>query len=293
MLRHRLAVGLPLGCLALAGFLWPGWPGMVLFLGFGAFLLVEGLREFHNMAQAMGLPGNRRASYAAGLGFLAGGPVAFWLAPQAPVLVAGSLDGIVLAVLLVLLALGLFREGPSRESLTRCGVSLAAVAYVAWASSFLAKLYFSGTGGPRLVLFVVVATKSADVGAFVLGTLTSKLPGGNHKLCPRLSPKKSWEGLLGGILASLACCFGLLWLWPHTMTLHDTRVVTWVTALLFGLLAPVIGLLGDVAESGFKRASGFKDSGDLPGLGGVLDIMDSLIPVAPLFYAYIHLIALP
>ena len=291
MLRHRLAVGLPLGCLALAGFLWPGWPGMVLFLGFGGFLLLTGLREFHDMADAMELPGARSASYLAGLGFLATAPLAAWITPSSPAQVAGPLDAAVLVLLLVVLALGLFREGPSRESLVRCGVSLAAVAYVAWGSSFLAKLYFSGIDGRRLVLFVVLATKSADMGAFALGSLTAKLPGGNHKLCPGISPKKSWEGLLGGVVASLACCFGLLWLWPDSMTLHGDRVVTWVTALLFGLLAPIVGLLGDVAESGFKRASGFKDSGNLPGLGGVLDILDSLIPVAPLFYAYIHLLA--
>ncbi|MBT7301569.1 MAG: phosphatidate cytidylyltransferase [Victivallales bacterium] len=121
--------------------------------------------------------------------------------------------------------------------------------------------------------------------------MTAKLPGGNHKLCPRLSPKKSWEGLFGGVIASLACAFGLLHLWPESMTLHGVQVVNWAVALAFGLLAPVLGLLGDVAESGFKRASGFKDSGRLPGLGGVLDILDSLIPVAPLFYACIHLLA--
>ena len=66
MLRQRLAVGAPLGCLALASFLFPGWPGALLFLCLGGFLIVEGLREFHNMAEAMGLPGARQACYLAG-----------------------------------------------------------------------------------------------------------------------------------------------------------------------------------------------------------------------------------
>lgn len=291
MLKHRLAVGIPLGVLALAAFLWPGWPGSLLFLAFGAFLVVVGLKEFHDMADAMGLPGARRASTVAGLGFLLAPPLAAILSPQSPVHLAGALDAAVLTLLLALLAVDLLRAGPSRESLARCGVSLAAVAYVAWSVSFLAKLYFSGVDGPRLALFAVVATKSADIGAFVLGSLTAKLPGGNHKLCPRLSPKKSWEGLVGGILASLACCFGLLRLWPDSLTLDGVQAVTRTTALVFGLVAPCLGLLGDVAESGFKRASGFKDSGKLPGLGGVLDILDSPIFVAPCFYAYLILTA--
>ena len=76
------------------------------------------------------------------------------------------------------------------------------------------------------------------------------------------------------------------------MALQGVQVVNWGTALFLGLVAPIVGLMGDVAESGLKRASGFKDSGNLPGLGGVLDILDSVIPVAPLFYAYIHIVAI-
>jgi phosphatidate cytidylyltransferase len=281
MLKHRLAVGLPLGCFALASFLCPGTLGAVLLLLFGAFLILEGLREFHNMAKAMGFPGSRRISYAAGVGFLLTAPIAAWLAPEQPMLLAGALDAMVLGVFLTLLAMSLLREVPSRESLSRCGVSLAAVTYVAWGMSFVAKLYFSGADGQYLVLYLVVVTKIADVGAFTIGSLTA---------CPRLSPKKSWEGLFGGMVASLACAFGMLHLWPGSLSLHGVPVITTGTALFLGLLAPVVGLLGDIAESGFKRASGFKDSGNLPGLGGVLDILDSIIPVAPLFYAYLHLV---
>jgi phosphatidate cytidylyltransferase len=262
-----------------------------LFLGFGAFLLFEGLREFLNMAQAMGLPGSRSASYLAGLGFLLAAPLSAWGAPEHPALLAYALDAMVLGLFLALLALGVLQEGPSRHSLTRRGVSLAAVTYVAWSMSFVAKLYFSGSDGPHLVLYLIAVTKAADMGAFAVGSLTAKLPGGNHKLCPRLSPKKSWEGLLGGIAASLLCAFALLLLWPSSLSLRGVQVVTGTTALFLGLLAPILGLLGDVAESAFKRASGFKDSGNLPGLGGVLDILDSIIPVAPLFYAYLHLLA--
>lgn len=291
MLKQRLAVGLPLGLLALAAFLWPGWPGSLLFLLFGGFLVVAGLNEFHDMAEAMHLPGVRWASSLAGLALLLAPFLVGAATSRSPVRLAGAMDAAVLTLLLTLLAIDLFRAGPSREALVRCGVSLAAVAYVAWGVSFLAKLYYSGVDGPRLALFAVAATKSADIGAFILGSLTAKLPGGNHKLCPRLSPKKSWEGLFGGILASLACCFGLLLLWPASLTLDGVQAVTWTTALVFGLVAPCLGLLGDIAESGLKRASGFKDSGKLPGLGGVLDILDSPIFVAPCFYAYLMLAA--
>ena len=291
MLRHRLLVGSALGAVVLASMFWPGWPGAALFLCFGAFLVVTGLCEFHAMAAALGHPGLPWTSALAGVGFMLVGPVSAWLLPDSPLHLAGALDGLALALLLVSLAVGLLRDEPSRASLTRCGVSLAAVAYVAWTTAFLGKLYFSGVDGRRLVLFLIVVVKMGDTGAFALGTLTAKLPGGNHKLCPRLSPKKSWEGLLGGIVASLACAFWLWRLWPESMGLDGVQVVNGTTVVLFGLLAPVVGLLGDVAESGLKRASGAKDSGKIPGLGGVLDILDSIIPVAPLFYAYIHLLA--
>jgi len=134
----------------------------------------------------------------------------------------------------------------------------------------------------------------ADVGAYVTGTLTAKMPGGNHKLAPRLSPKKSIEGLVGGTVFSVATALALAQI-PGFLSFHKSALGIEVVHRLFnmaelvsiGVLASVIGLIGDLIESALKRAASLKDSGSIPGIGGMLDVLDSLIPISPLFYAYI------
>ncbi len=181
-----------------------------------------------------------------------------------------------LIILCYLLALCILLLHRSPEQTHRFFTSLGIFLYVSWTLSFFAKTYFL-PNGPMLLLYAIIVTKMCDVGAYIIGTATAKGPKGNHKLALKFSPKKSWEGLAGGILfgavtavllarTQMACCF------------------SWWEALGFGILAAVIGLIGDLVESAMKRIAGLKDSGKLPGIGGVLDVLDSLIPIAPLFY---------
>ena len=144
-----------------------------------------------------------------------------------------------------------------------------------------------GMGGRWLLLFMVAVTKGTDVGAYAIGTWTARRPQGNHKMCPRLSPKKSWEGLAGGLALGLVVALALFWAFGDRFAVHGHAVLAWWSAALFGLLFAVLGLAGDLTESVLKRAAGVKDSGSLPGLGGCLDVVDSLIFVTPLFYAYV------
>lgn len=118
-----------------------------------------------------------------------------------------------------------------------------------------------------LALFVIIWTN--DTGAYCIGTLTAKLPGGNHKMAPKTSPKKSWEGLCGGILFALIA--------GYIFSLYVTEY-TWWQWLLFALFVALVGTWGDLIESHVKRRAGVKDSGRfLPGHGGVLDRFDSLL----------------
>ena len=144
--------------------------------------------------------------------------------------------------------------------------------------------------------YLILVTKIADTGAYFVGTGTAKLPGGNHKLAKAISPKKSWEGLGGGVVFSLAASllfFHFAQDYLHfrdfgglaNINIHLTRL----DAILLGIAAPLIGLLGDLAESAIKRAANAKDSGNLPGLGGILDTLDSLLPMGPLSYAWLIL----
>jgi phosphatidate cytidylyltransferase len=129
-------------------------------------------------------------------------------------------------------------------------------------------------------LFLVLVTKSMDTGGYIFGLLTNKyMPGGNHKIVPSISPKKSWEGFFGGIAFSVGVAL-LLWKcgWqPFTMGV-------WMT-VISGVVLALGSFAGDLTESALKRAAGIKDSANwIPGMGGILDVLDSFIYNSPLFY---------
>jgi len=119
--------------------------------------------------------------------------------------------------------------------------------------------------GSLMLLYVIAIVKISDMGGFALGVAF-----GRHKLCPSISPNKSWEGLLGSVLASaiMSCLF-----------IPITGFGA-VKAIAFGLVAALVGTFGDLVESKFKRYVGVKDSSTLKitnGMGGVLDMFDSLL----------------
>lgn len=183
----------------------------------------------------------------------------------------------------------LFREKPNQANLVSLFASMGIFLYLVWSLLCIARLYFFfGTDGRYLLIYMIATTKMADVGAYIVGSSTAKRPQGNHKLALTLSPKKSWEGLLGGTVFSVATAL-LLLLIPALTHIGELRIFSFGSALLFGVIASVAGLLGDLAESAMKRAANMKDSGKLPGIGGILDVLDSLIPIAPLFLAYVLL----
>ena len=128
--------------------------------------------------------------------------------------------------------------------------------------------------GNMMLLYIVAIVKFSDVGGFAVGTATAKLmKGGNHKMCPTISPAKSWEGMAGSLAFSciVSCAFMPATHFPVGK------------ALAFGLVAAVLGTAGDLLESKFKRWRGVKDSSTMKitnGMGGFLDMLDSLV-IAP------------
>ena len=124
--------------------------------------------------------------------------------------------------------------------------------------------------GNLMMLYIIAIVKISDMGGFAAGVSTAKLmTGGNHKMCPTISPNKSWEGLAGSVVASciLSCCF-----------IPITHFIWW-KALAFGVTAALVGTFGDLVESTFKRWVGVKDSSTFmpAGMGGLLDMFDSLL----------------
>jgi phosphatidate cytidylyltransferase len=144
--------------------------------------------------------------------------------------------------------------------------------YVAGLLTHAVLLYQSGAGGPGLLLVAAVGTALSDVGAFVVGSRI-----GGRKLAPALSPNKTWAGLGGNLLGAAA---GVA---LTAFALPAAGRELWLVGL--PLLIAGGAVWGDLLESGFKRAAGAKDAGTwLPGFGGLLDRLDSLIVVAPLVY---------
>ncbi|MBM4203239.1 MAG: phosphatidate cytidylyltransferase [Gammaproteobacteria bacterium] len=124
--------------------------------------------------------------------------------------------------------------------------------------------------GPHWLLFGLLICWAADIGAYFAGKAF-----GRHKLAVEVSPGKTWEGAMGGLLLALAVCSSIL--------VYE-GVFDWIWIPVLALLV-AISIIGDLFESLLKRASGIKDSGSLfPGHGGVLDRIDSILAVAP-FYA--------
>jgi phosphatidate cytidylyltransferase len=136
------------------------------------------------------------------------------------------------------------------------------------------------------LLSMIATVKMADTGAYTAGRLFGK-----HKLIPRVSPGKTWEGLAGGfVVAIVAAAICLTWLpglfgaTPGEET-AATGATWWMGIFVYGVVLTLAGLLGDLTESLLKRDAGRKDSSNwLPGMGGVLDILDSLLLGAPAAY---------
>jgi phosphatidate cytidylyltransferase len=132
-----------------------------------------------------------------------------------------------------------------------------------------------------LALFIIIWLN--DSGAYIVGSLMAKRKQGNHKMFPRVSPAKSWEGLIGGFIFDILAGYIFYHIgWTVDLTLTPYPLLN---SILFALTIGIFGTLGDLIESLFKRTIGVKDSGKfLPGHGGVLDRFDSLLLAVPVVY---------
>ena len=135
--------------------------------------------------------------------------------------------------------------------------------------------------GAALVVTLLILTELNDVAQYVWGKTL-----GRHKIIPKVSPGKTWEGFLGGMVTTLIVAALLIpFLLPQLSADGALSIDWWVFVLLIGLAVSLGGFFGDVTESAVKRDLGIKDSGALiPGHGGILDRVDSLIFTAPLFF---------
>jgi phosphatidate cytidylyltransferase len=160
------------------------------------------------------------------------------------------------------------------EVLANCGVSFFPIIYLGFLGAFALGIRIDF--GPWALLMFIFVIKSADIGAYSFGSLF-----GRHKFSPVISPGKSWEGMAGAVAAAIAVAL---------LFAVSCDIMVWWLAIIFGFCFAFIGQMGDLAESMIKRDAKQKDSASVvPGFGGTLDILDSLLPAAPFAYLFFML----
>jgi len=274
--KKRIVIGLSIAAviIGLMLFVPAGNPAGLLVL-----LAICGLamNEFYGMLRLGDMPASKRVGMVSGLLFV----VMTWFCAK-----QGYSDDVLWALLLLILLINFFRlffgYPDARHAIRNALGTLFGFIYVAFFWSFFVRLYLTGNPAEpaRVALYLLLAVKWGDAGAYFIGSRFGK-----HRLAPTISPKKSWEGLFGGILFS--CVVGVIWwilsggtLGPYQFPLYHV--------LILGIILPIIGTMGDLVESLFKRAVDIKDSGAVAhGMGGMLDMIDSLLFTAPFMYIYI------
>lgn len=200
------------------------------------------------------------------------------------------------AVLLIFL-LGVFgrqlftRASENIPPLETMAYTVFGLMYVPWLFNFISKIIYlvprspeGGLMGQYYVLYLIAVAKFSDMGAYLTGSLIGK-----HKMVPHISPGKTWEGFGGALAFSLLASYGLRYLMPVKLSLLRP-----LDLFILGLGLSVAAVIGDLAESILKRGTGVKDSGKLlPGIGGVLDLIDSLLFTAPLLFFYLRWTVIP
>jgi phosphatidate cytidylyltransferase len=174
------------------------------------------------------------------------------------------------------------------KSVVQLAATVLAFAYVGLLVSFLIQLRAVEPGnsskaddwGLVALVSLIAVVKAGDIGAYTVGRLI-----GRHKMTPLLSPGKTWEGAAGAVVFAALAAWLVLILWVERKPSPGAASLNAASWVVYGVLVGLVGLLGDLAESLLKRDLGRKDSSSwMPGFGGVLDVLDSILFAAPVAY---------
>lgn len=275
MLLKRIVTGLLLAGGSVAIVYWGIWP----LTGLCLTIVLFGLMEFYDLALRKGIKPSKATGLFAGVVITVGAPL---LSVEQQALV-------VLALMVTTMIVFTVRKDYHTSSYLDAGVTILGFCYVAWMFSFILHLRkFPGpvegfsshmTQGAALAIVLAMGNAMSDVASFFTGKYL-----GRRKLCPGISPGKTVEGSIGGLV------FTLLFVYWLGALYH----VPWFHCLIMATLIVAFAMLGDLWESVLKRDVGVKDSGNIVvGHGGMLDRFDSLIFSAPVIYLYVKYILLP
>ncbi|MGI9086299.1 MAG: phosphatidate cytidylyltransferase [Chthoniobacterales bacterium] len=266
---------------------------LIIFSGYelGFFALIGSLGllslwEFYGMLDHKGLPNFKITAMVCGSIMLCGS--FYYFSKVGP---AQSYDfemAVLLGFLLTVFTRQMFASLRDDAPLRTMAYTLFGLLYVLWLYNFITKIVYvtprSPSGavtGQFYNLYLIAITKFSDMGAYLTGSVIGK-----HQMVPHISPKKTWEGFAGALFFSLLASWGMFALMPGHLA-----VLNWTHVTILGLLLGFAAVVGDLAESIIKRSTGVKDSGNfLPGIGGALDLVDSLLFTAPLLFFYLRLV---
>jgi phosphatidate cytidylyltransferase len=207
--------------------------------------------------------------------------------PLAPVLTGGTImlvgafyggmETAAVAMALTVIGTLVWRLADGADGFVRdSSAGVFAVSYLFLMGTFVMLMLLEDDGPWRVVAFIV-ATIASDIGGYAAGVLFGK-----HPMAPTISPKKSWEGFTGSLIVGVAASIA---------TVHYALDGRWWVGIILGVAGVVFATLGDLSESLIKRDLGIKDMGDLlPGHGGLMDRLDSLIAVAPIAWLVLHVL---
>ncbi|MDA3798632.1 MAG: CDP-archaeol synthase [Kiritimatiellae bacterium] len=254
-------------------------------------LIIYALNEYYGILRSTGLTPARLIGYFFSCLLIVGTYLIVNKTPMENGLILSNFESSVLAAAIITFFL---REMaiPNNTKITQnLATEVFGVFYIAFLLNFILKLGFMfrvpedalsalPQGGRMLLLYGIATVKFSDAGAYFTGKYLGK-----HKLLPRVSPKKTWEGVGGGlvfaIVTSLIVC-------KLTNFSFGSLEFSLLDAFILPVLLTFAGLAGDLCESMLKRDTGIKDSSkDLPGMGGILDVLDSLITSLPILYIYV------
>ncbi|MBI4971643.1 MAG: phosphatidate cytidylyltransferase [Candidatus Omnitrophica bacterium] len=232
-------------------------PNWFFFLVVEAFSLI-GLYEFYEIAEKKGIFINKF------LGLIFGAMLPFSIYFQG--------ESVIILVTILCLFIFNFHRSLKANSLISTAVTVFGIFYIPFLFSFFSKIKHL-QDGTAWVAYVLLVTKLGDTGAYFVGTKIGK-----HLLIPHISPKKTIEGSVANFLTCVAASLASKLFLPN---------VSWVHLVILGAILGILSQFGDLAESLIKRDAGVKDSGNIPGLGGVLDVMDSVLFTAPFTHYYL------
>jgi phosphatidate cytidylyltransferase len=245
-----------------------------------------GLWEFYTMLDQKRLPNFKMIGMWCGLLFSWGS--FYYFSTVGPVQSYDFEVATLVFFMLVVFGRQMFQKTRDISPLETMAYTLFGLLYVVWLFGFVTKIVYviprdatGHVGGHFYVLWLIVVTKFSDMGAYLTGSLIGK-----HPLIPHISPKKTWEGFFGALAFSTGGACGLLALMPTQLKYLQQK-----DAAILGLVLGFAAIIGDLAESIIKRSCDVKDSGKfLPGIGGALDLIDSILFTAPLLYFYLRFV---